>query len=128
MKLSGESILPFYLHTDKNLPGEVEEEGRKGRKKRHADEGATMPGGERAASNKGVTKLSGKKGKGRGKKKERKTETFRDRTELNKRKERKSGGKQAGRVEGERNRVESRDEMGRSVAGARRTATSLPSH
>lgn len=93
MKLSGESILPFYLHTDKNLPGEVEEEGRKGRKKRHADEGATMPGGERAASNKGVTKLSGKKGKGEGKKKkERKTETFRDRTELNKRKERKSGG------------------------------------
>lgn len=73
MKLSGESILPFYLHTDKNLPGEmeeeVEEEGRKGRKKRHADEGATMPGGERAASNKGVTKLSGKKGKGERKKK-----------------------------------------------------------
>lgn len=46
-----------------------EEEGRKGRKKRHADEGATMPGGERAASNKGVTKLSGKKGKGEGEKK-----------------------------------------------------------
>lgn len=71
MKLSGESILPFYLHTDKNLPGEGEEEGRKGRKKRHADEGATMPGGERAASNKGVTKLSGKKGKGEGEKKRR---------------------------------------------------------
>lgn len=30
-------------------------------KKRHADEGATMPGGERAALNKGVTKLSEKR-------------------------------------------------------------------
>ena len=39
-----------------------------------------------------------------------------------------AGLKERERETGERNRGESRDEMGRSVAGARRTATSLPSH
>lgn len=67
-----------------------------------------MPGGERAALNKGVTKLSEKKKEKKEKKKkkgkEKKTETFPDRTELNKRKEWKrggGGGKQAGREERE---------------------------
>lgn len=55
-----------YLHTDKNLPGE----GGEG-KKRHADEGATMPGGERAALNKGSHEVKRKK-KGKEEKKRKK--------------------------------------------------------